>query len=186
MPSFIVQSILNRGSNDDPEMSEFVETNFDEKSGIVPCKAPWGRWWQTVAELHIEVEVPEGTRAKAISVSVQPTKIKVVVAGTTIIEGKLYSVVREDETLWTLEDKKILHIVMSKADPMHKEKVWEGLLTDNYTADPWVLLEMRKKLDLERFQMENPGFNFSGAQLAKSYDKVSDSEREKWEQRANK
>ena len=38
---------------------------------------------------------------------------------------------------------------------------------------------MRKKLDLERFQLENPGFDFSGAKLDKNYEDRSIKEMEK-------
>ena len=38
---------------------------------------------------------------------------------------------------------------------------------------------MRKKLDLERFQLENPGFDFSGAKLDKKYEDKSVMEMEK-------
>ncbi|XP_053644843.1 nudC domain-containing protein 2 isoform X2 [Cherax quadricarinatus] len=136
-------------------MPDYVETNFDERSGIVPCTVPWGRWWQTVAEVHIEVDVPEGTKSKLIQVDVKPSHIKVVLLDKVIFEGRLYAVVRADETVWTLEDKRMLHIAMTKADACSKETLWEGLLTDNFLADPWTILEMRKKLDLERFQIES-------------------------------
>ncbi|XP_045599088.1 nudC domain-containing protein 2 isoform X2 [Procambarus clarkii] len=163
-------------------MPDYVETNFDERSGIVPCKVPWGRWWQTVAEVHTEVDIPVGTKSKSIQVVVKPSHIKVVVLDKVIFEGQLFGVVRADETVWTLEDKKLLHIAMSKADACSKETLWEGLLTDNFLADPWTIHEMRKKLDLERFQIENPGFDFSGATLKKCYDKVPQSALEKLEE----
>ncbi|XP_063603671.1 nudC domain-containing protein 2-like [Penaeus indicus] len=164
-------------------MPDYVETNFDERSGFVPCATPWGRWWQTVAEVHVEVTLPEGTRSKFIQVTVKPSHMKVVVLDKVIIEGSLFAVVRTDETIWTIEDKKILHIAMTKADACTKETVWGGLLKDDYLADPWTLHEMRKKLDLERFQIENPGFDFSGAQLKKAYDKPKGSEIEEWEEK---
>ena len=48
--------------------------------------------------------------------------------------------------------------------------VIESLLGNQFQPDAFVLNEMRKKLDLERFQLENPGFDFSGAKLDKNYD----------------
>lgn len=67
-------------------MPDYVETNFDERSGFVPCATPWGRWWQTVAEVHVEVTIPEGTRSKFIQVAVKPSHMKVVVLDKVIIE----------------------------------------------------------------------------------------------------
>ncbi|KAK4308201.1 hypothetical protein Pmani_020089 [Petrolisthes manimaculis] len=161
-------------------MPDYWETNFDERSGFVPCQTPWGRWWQTVAEVHVEVDVPPGTRAKFIQVSVKPSHIRAVVLDKVIFEGPLFAVVRADEAMWTLEDKKTIHLVMTKADACSKETAWESLLKDDFLADPWTFHEMRKKLDLERFQIENPGFDFSGATLKPGYDKVPDSMIEKW------
>ncbi|XP_064105694.1 nudC domain-containing protein 2-like isoform X1 [Macrobrachium nipponense] len=165
------------------QMPDYVETNFDERSGIVPCTTPWGRWWQTVAEVHVEVKVPEGTRSKFIQVTVRPSHLKVVVLNEVIFEGPLFSVVRSDESVWTLEDKKLIHLVLSKADVCSKETVWEGLLKEEFLADPWTVHEMRKKLDLERFQIENPGFDFSGASLQKGYDHVPGTALQKWEEK---
>ncbi len=52
-----------------------------------------------------------------------------------------------------------------------KDSCWTSLLSGGaFPADALTAHEMRKKLDLERFQMENPGFDFSGAKLDKKYD----------------
>ncbi|KAL7645187.1 UNVERIFIED_CONTAM: hypothetical protein RMT77_003572 [Armadillidium vulgare] len=155
--------------------NSYIETNFDERSGIVPCFTEWGSWWQTVNEVNIEINVPEGTKSSLVKVLVKPSTILVTVAGNEIIKGNLYSIVREDETVWTLEDRKKVSIVLVKSDPITKETIWEGLLKDQYLADPLTIHEMRKKLDLEKFQIENPGFDFSGAELSKCYDKVPES-----------
>ena len=44
-------------------------------------------------------------------------------------------------------------------------KCWPSLLTDQYQAQPQILHEMKQKIDLETFQMEHPGLDFSGATL---------------------
>jgi hypothetical protein len=36
---------------------------------------------------------------------------------------------------------------------------WTSLLESKYAADPWVQDQMQRKLTLERFQKENPGFD---------------------------
>lgn len=49
----------------------------------------------------------------------------------------------------------MLNIVLPKADYSAKEIIWEALLADGqYKPDPITLLEMRKKIDLEHFQIE--------------------------------
>ncbi|CAG0884281.1 unnamed protein product [Darwinula stevensoni] len=152
-------------------MSEL--SHFDERSGVVECKTPWGTWYQTVAEVHIQVKLPPGTKGKEVSVRVTPSSISCHVRGNEIFKGPLHKKVVEDETVWTVEDGgSLLHIVLTKVDSGSKDQIWASLLQDLYAPDPFTFQEMRKKLDLERFQIEHPGFDFSGAQLDKGYDQL--------------
>lgn len=50
--------------------------HFDEKSGVVPSKTPWGNWAQTIEEVFIEVNVPKGTKGREISCDIKPKSIK--------------------------------------------------------------------------------------------------------------
>ncbi|KAJ8297528.1 hypothetical protein KUTeg_024059 [Tegillarca granosa] len=61
--------------------------DFDERSGIVPSKTDWGLWWQTVDEIHIEVNVPPGSSSKDISCQIKSNYLKVTVKGNQIIEN---------------------------------------------------------------------------------------------------
>ena len=61
-------------------------SNFDERSGIVACSTPWGQWYQTMEEVHIEVNVPEGTISKQININCTPTQLTCVVRGESIIK----------------------------------------------------------------------------------------------------
>lgn len=57
--------------------------------------------------------------------------------------------------MWTIEDGCILDIILSKAEYQGKDTLWDSLLKDgSFCPDPLTLLEMRKKLDLEKFQLE--------------------------------
>lgn len=71
-------------------------------------------------------------------------------------QGNLFRKIHADETVWTLEDNcTLLNIVLAKADYVRKEVVWESLMEDgSYKADPLTFHEMRKKIDLEKFQIE--------------------------------
>ena len=70
-------------------VAEMPETNshFDEKSGVVTCPTPWGRWYQTVAEVMVEVDLEKGTRAKEVLVTMVPNKIS-----CTVRHKELFSV----------------------------------------------------------------------------------------------
>ncbi|KAJ9600785.1 hypothetical protein L9F63_001065 [Diploptera punctata] len=147
-------------------------SHFDEKSGFISFSTEWGRWWQTVHEVHIEVNLPENTKAKNVSLKVTPREIDCVVHKNVIFKGRLFSTVHPNETVWTIEDNNLLSIVLAKADVTLKDEIWESLLENDYKPDPYTLHEMRKKMDLEKFQIENPGFDFSRAELSKCYDRI--------------
>ena len=73
-------------------------TNFDEKSGIVPCPTEWGSWWQTIDEVTIEVNIPEGTTAKQINCMITPSKLKVTVMNKVILDVSYISILYHSET----------------------------------------------------------------------------------------
>lgn len=57
---------------------------FDEKSGIVPCNTEWGRWWQTVDELHIEVKLSDSIKAKDVKLNITNSSISCQILGKTL------------------------------------------------------------------------------------------------------
>ena len=61
-------------------------SHFDEKSGIVDCKTPWGSWWQTIEEVYVEVSVPEGTAAKSVRCGIGTTNLNLSVSGKLFFE----------------------------------------------------------------------------------------------------
>ncbi|XP_076371396.1 nudC domain-containing protein 2-like isoform X1 [Tachypleus tridentatus] len=147
-------------------------SHFDEHSSIVACETSWGRWWQTVTEVFIEISVKEGTRGKDVHISIRPKFIECSIQGKEILKGELCRTVVPDDSTWTVEEQKQIVILLTKAESPDFEKFWESLLIGQFAPDPWLRLEMMKKLDLERFQIENPGFDFSSAKLSKCYDNI--------------
>lgn len=59
---------------------------FEERSGVVPCGTPWGRWYQTLEEVFVEVRVPPGTRAKDVRCSLQSRHIALSVGGQEVLQ----------------------------------------------------------------------------------------------------
>ncbi|XP_064608935.1 uncharacterized protein LOC135473068 isoform X2 [Liolophura sinensis] len=139
-------------------------THFDERSGIVPCFTPWGKWWQTCDEICMLINVEEGTSIKDIKCTFKPRHVKIVVRGKIIVEGEFPEPVHSDDVIWTLEDRKAISICIPKSLAT-ADHCWKSLLVDQYAADPFVYNEMQKKLTLQKFQLENPGFDFSGADM---------------------
>ena len=63
--------------------------DFDERSGLVTCKTPWGYWGQTMEEVQIEVHLDKETRAKAIRCSIKPKHLSLSVSGSEIFQVSL-------------------------------------------------------------------------------------------------
>ncbi|NXA32287.1 NUDC2 protein, partial [Eudromia elegans] len=151
---------------------------FEERSGVVPCATPWGRWYQTLEEVFIEVRVPAGTRARDVRCALRSRHVELAVGGEEVLQGKLFDSTVADEGTWTLEDRKLIRIVLTKTN-RDAGNCWTSLLENEYAADPWVQDQMQRKLTLERFQREaicfyvhqNPGFDFSGAEISGNYSK---------------
>lgn len=64
-----------------PERNGSMSVHFEEKSGVVPCKTPWGSWYQTMEEVFIEVDVPHGTSAKEVNCRLGTKDIELHVRG---------------------------------------------------------------------------------------------------------
>ncbi|XP_019647369.1 PREDICTED: nudC domain-containing protein 2-like isoform X2 [Branchiostoma belcheri] len=141
---------------------------FDERSGVVECKTPWGCWYQTVDEIVAEVTLEPGTKAKEIKCKLSGKKLTAVVRGKEIVNGTVAGNVVTDDFLWTVEDNKLLRIVITKSDRTGRD-CWQSLLQGQYPADPQVYDNMEKKLTMERVQRENPGLNFADAEITGNY-----------------
>lgn len=60
-----------------------MSSNFDERSGVVYCKTPWGQWGQTMEEVYVEVELTESNiRAREIQCEIKPKYLSVAVRGS--------------------------------------------------------------------------------------------------------
>ncbi|KAJ8266820.1 hypothetical protein GJAV_G00135050 [Gymnothorax javanicus] len=145
-----------------------MSSHFEERSGIVPCQTPWGQWYQTMEEIFIEVNVPPGTSAKEIKCVLESKQIQLCVKGCEILKGRLFGTTVADEGTWTLEDRKLIRIILTKSN-REAGNCWQSLLEGEYCANAWVQDQMQRKLTLERFQRENPGFDFSGAEISGNF-----------------
>ncbi|XP_043089186.1 nudC domain-containing protein 2 [Puntigrus tetrazona] len=145
-----------------------MSAHFEERSGVIPCKTAWGSWYQTMEEVFVEVDVPPGTSAREIRCDIGIKHIELRVKDQQIFKGKLFGPTVRDEATWTLEDRKLIRIVLMKSN-REAGNCWRSLLEGEFTADPWIQDQMQRKLTLERFQRENPGFDFSGAEISGNF-----------------
>lgn len=66
-----------------------MSVHFEERSGVVSCKTPWGSWYQTMEEVFIEVNVPNGTSGKEVKCHLGSRDIELHVKGKEIFKVKV-------------------------------------------------------------------------------------------------
>ena len=106
-------------------------------------------------------------RAADFDIQIKPKKLTIGLKGNCnrFIDEATFSKVDTSESSWYL-DSGVLNIVLIKA---HRGEAWEAALMgrDNDGSggmvDPMTKEKMKQKLMLERYQEENPGFDFRGA-----------------------
>eukprot|EP00439_Symbiodinium_sp_Y106_P032451 s2345_g3.t2 len=95
-----------------------------------------------------------------------PRHLRVGIKGNPpFLNEEPFSLVETDSSFWMIEDGE-LHIQMQKA---HKGETWAAALKGQLChgqLDMFSEQEINKKLMLERFQEEHPGFDFSGASFS--------------------
>jgi hypothetical protein len=64
--------------------------HFDEKSGVVNSRTPWGTWAQTIEEVFIEVDVSPGTRGKDVKCEIKVKSISCIVHGKEIFKVRSF------------------------------------------------------------------------------------------------
>eukprot|EP00933_Yihiella_yeosuensis_P040466 TRINITY_DN34773_c0_g1_i1.p1 TRINITY_DN34773_c0_g1~~TRINITY_DN34773_c0_g1_i1.p1 ORF type:complete len:175 (+),score=30.94 TRINITY_DN34773_c0_g1_i1:173-697(+) len=120
-------------------------------------------WEQTLEETHIYIQPPPGVTKHHLDIKIQPRHLTVGIKGNPpFLNEDLFSLCETDCSFWMIEDGE-LHIQLQKA---HKAETWPAALKGHGQLDMFSEQEVNKKLMLERFQEENPGFDFSGASFS--------------------
>ena len=124
-------------------------------------------WHQSLEEVHVYIAPPPGVTAKMIDCKILPTQLTLGIKGNPpFMDEPFAEYVNAGESYWTWEDAeapregKELHLCITKGS---KGVTWNSLLRGHTEVDPLTQQELQKSLMLERFQAENPGFDFSGA-----------------------
>eukprot|EP01026_Neomeris_dumetosa_P011432 TRINITY_DN14107_c0_g1_i2.p2 TRINITY_DN14107_c0_g1~~TRINITY_DN14107_c0_g1_i2.p2 ORF type:complete len:161 (-),score=6.56 TRINITY_DN14107_c0_g1_i2:132-614(-) len=119
-------------------------------------------WNQTLQEVNMFIQLPKGLTAKQLECDIQSENIKIGIIGNPpYLQGQLLHKIVTSESYWTVEDG-ILTIELSK---MEKGVPWEVVVVGHQSSSVLAMEDDRKRLMLERFQLENPGFDFSQAQF---------------------
>ena len=121
-------------------------------------------WEQNLEEVLIYLRPPPGITASQLQCKITATHLSLGLRGVPkpFIDEDFPHKVKVDESMWSLSDGE-LEISLQKAA---KAETWDSALLGHGKMDPFTRSEVQKKLMLERFGEENPGFDFSGAEFS--------------------
>ena len=126
------------------------------------------------AEVNMYIEAPPGVQASEILCNICTDWLQIGLRGSDsfFIDEKIFSKVKICDSSWYLDDGGVINIVLAKVyrgeaweSPLLGRKGGDGGAAGSQVVDPATKVEMQKELMLERFQEENPGFDFRGAQF---------------------
>ncbi|GMH44637.1 hypothetical protein BSKO_12589 [Bryopsis sp. KO-2023] len=121
-------------------------------------------WDQTLSEVNLYIEVPPGVGGRELFCDISRTHLRVgMKPNPPYLDQDFHAPVKPSDCFWTLEDG-VLHITLQKfdeADPWPSALKGHDLAISKAEDD-------KKRLLLERFQQEHPGFDFSGADVTGS------------------
>ncbi|KAK8914414.1 hypothetical protein KSP39_PZI024117 [Platanthera zijinensis] len=122
-------------------------------------------WDQNLDELNIYIDLPPDVPKKLFYCKIVSQHIELGIRGNPpFLNHDLAAAVKTDSSFWTLEDG-TMHVTLTKRD---KGKTWSSPILGQGILDPYSADLEQKRLMLQRFQEENPGFDFSQAQFSGS------------------
>lgn len=120
-------------------------------------------WEQTVDEVHLYIDPPPGVTKDALEIVIKPKHLQIGLKGNPpFINEDLFSLCELDSSFWMIEDGE-LHLQLQK---VRRGEMWHSAIAGHGQLDMFTEQEVQKKIMLERFQDENPGFDFSQAQFS--------------------
>ena len=116
------------------------------------------------------IDSPPGIQASQLLCNICTNRVQVGLRGSDrfFIDESTFSRVKVDDSSWYLDDDGVINVVLAK---VYRGETWESPLlgrdggdgSTGRAVDPATKVEIQKELMLERFQEENPGFDFRGA-----------------------
>ena len=120
-------------------------------------------WDQTLEEVNVYVAVPPGVRAGALDVAIKTSDVSIGIKGNPpYLAHTLSFPVKTEESFWTLSSDSELHVQLQKRE---RGRSWPCAFAGHAELDAAAAQAEKQRLMKERFQMEHPGFDFSGAEF---------------------
>ncbi|KAK9133414.1 hypothetical protein Scep_012942 [Stephania cephalantha] len=135
----------------------------EKRHSYCHCGQKVFEWDQTLEEVNMYITLPPNVPTKLFCCKIQSKHVEVGIKGNPpYLNHDLTCPVKTDSSFWTLEDE-IMHITLQKRD---KGQTWSSPIVGQGQLDPHSVDLEQKRLMLQRFQEENPGFDFSQAQFS--------------------
>ncbi|CDI74621.1 nuclear movement domain-containing protein, putative [Eimeria praecox] len=102
------------------------------------------RWTQTLESVDVYVPMGEGVRAAQCQVKITATTLTLGLKGQEpILKGEFSQRVQAEDSMWTLEDRKTLHLSLEKTDKM---RWWSCVLKGDPEIDTKTIVPENSKL----------------------------------------
>jgi len=103
------------------------------------------RWDQTLSDVTISVPLPAGTRGKDLDVKIGKEKlfVKHKAQAAPLIDGPLFAVVKASDSMWNIEDGKLLVIELQKVNQM---EWWKTVIKGHKEIDTTKITPENSKL----------------------------------------
>ncbi|CAD2101895.1 nuclear movement protein, putative [Plasmodium vinckei brucechwatti] len=103
------------------ENNETCSENDDDDSE--PPKGNGGKtekytWTQTLGTVDMYIDVEEFIKTKDLKIDITFKKLCIKVKNNIYIEGEFYKHIKPEDSIWTLEDNRIIHISIEKLNTM--------------------------------------------------------------------
>lgn len=122
-------------------------------------------WEQTLDDVLVYFTPPPGVPASAFAISITSTRVSVGVKGSPpFLDEALPGTCVAKESFWNLDDG-ALQLTLTKA---LKGETWPSAFVGHGALDASTVVDVQKRMLLERFGEEHPGFDFSGADVSGS------------------
>ncbi|EER04571.1 conserved hypothetical protein [Perkinsus marinus ATCC 50983] len=101
-------------------------------------------WTQTLSAVEVYIPVRPGTRARDVKISLGADKVTVATnAEGEIIKGEWNGRIKADDSMWTLEDNKMIHLSLDKYDGM---RWWSCVVKGDAEIDTKKIVPENSKL----------------------------------------